>query len=212
MDNFEKAVLATQEVILDLASDSNIEISELADKLGLTVDEVSEWLQKPSLSYYSFLKCCSIVKRPAGEIFDLTKKKLTGGKTAKNTDKTQKTNDGNVNNKTSAVKDNADNDDDIVLHDVEVDSRAAGMTPVGDLMLRWSAVMEAISQKTKQPIEKVRGLFDGAPSAVSDNEVYIALKNDNDKTRAVAKKLLSEAIHKAGIIDADKIVINFENS
>lgn len=204
MDNFEKATIATQEVILDLASDNNIEISELADKLDLTVDEVSEWLQKPSLSYYDFLRCCSIVKKSAGDVFDLTKKKLTGGNQSKHDE-----------GKTGAAQDKAADktasDDDIVIPDVEVDSRAAGMTPTGDLMLRWSAVMEAISQKTKQPIEKVRGLFDGAPSVVSDNEIYIALKNDNDKTRAVAKKLLEEAIRKAGIINADKIVIRFEN-
>lgn len=215
MDKFEQATLATQEVILDLASEQNIGLDDLADKLGIELDEVSEWLEKPSLTYYMFLKCCSIVKKPAGEIFTLTKQKLTGktsteSTTSSNAKKSSKVAPA-VDNSNAGIVDDIENGDDVVLHDVEVDSKAAGLSASGDLMLRWSAVMEAMAQKTKQPIEKVRGLFDGAPIAVSDDEVYIALKNDNDKTRKMASKLLKEAIVKAGVIDADKLVISFDS-
>lgn len=209
MDTYAKAAVATQEIILDAVDELNIPMDEFMNKMEL--DEIDTMLSEPCLSYYQFLKACAIIKKPAGEVFSLTKKKLTE---KKQQDKQNKQDDGNppageIGHDTWKDVDFNEGDDDIEIPD-EVDSKAAGISPSGDFLMKWSAVCEAMAASTKRDIEKIRGLFDGAPRIVSDNEIQIVLKNK--KSEKMALKLIREGMETAGVLDADKLNVMFADA
>lgn len=209
MDTYAKAAVATQEIILDAVDELNIPIDEFMNKMGL--DEIDTMLSEPCLSYYQFLKACAIIKKPAGEVFSLTKKKLTEKKQQEKQNKQDDDNPpaGEIGHDTWKDVDFNEGDDDIEIPD-EVDSKAAGISPSGDFLMKWSAVCEAMAASTKRDIEKIRGLFDGAPRIVSDNEIQIALKNK--KSEKMALKLIREGMETAGVLDADKLNVMFADA
>lgn len=209
MDAYAKAAVATQETILDAVDELNIPMDEFMNKMGL--DEIDAMLSEPCLSYYQFLKACAIIKKPAGEVFSLTKKKLAEKKQLETQNKQDDGNPpaGEIGHDPWKDVDFNEGNDDIEIPD-EVDSKAAGISPSGDFLMKWSAVCEAMAASTKRDIEKIRGLFDGAPRIVSDNEIQIALKNK--KSEKTALKLIREGMETAGVLDADRLNVVFADA
>ena len=199
-DKYAIATTATQEVLLDAASDSELGVEGFQDKLSL---DTSNWLDEPVISYYDFMRACGLLGLSAATVFKRTKDKAKEKVAALKSNAT-----------TSSDAVNAGNDEYNAgnlppLKDVEVDSAAAGMGAADDVLLRWSDIREAMASKTGKTVEQVSQLFDGMPSKVSENEISLVLRHNNSRTQVMVSKLLNSAFKQAGIVNADKLVISF---
>ena len=199
-DKYAIATTATQEVLLDAASDSELGVEGFQDKLSL---DTSNWLDEPVISYYDFMRACGLLGLSAATVFKRTKDKAKEKVAALKSNAT-----------TSSDAVNAGNDEYNAgnlppLNDVEVDSAAAGMGAADDVLLRWSDIREAMASKTGKTVEQVSQLFDGMPSKVSENEISLVLRHNNSRTQIMVSKLLNSAFKQAGIVNADKLVISF---
>ena len=196
-DKYAIATIATQEVLLDAASESELGVDGLQDKLSL---DTSNWLDEPVISYYDFMRACGLLGLSAATIFERTKEKAKKKAAAlKSNAATAAGNAGSEYNTSSLPP----------LNDVEVDSAAAGMGAADDVLLRWSDIREAMASKTGKTVEQVSQLFDGMPSKVSENEISLVIRNNNSRTQVMISKLLNSAFKQAGIVNADKLVISF---
>ena len=187
------AAVATQKVILEEMEKSDIEPDDFISGLsagGEPID-ISSWEETPSMTYAQFLRACSLLHISATRMFALTKERLTGKKTIVETHQ----------------ESNGIGDDLPPLPDVEVDSSAAGIKASGDVLLRWSSIIELIVHDTGKTVEQIRGLFAGTPRPTSATSVDIPMTKKSEKARAVALGLLRNAINKIGIVDADKLDI-----
>ena len=193
-DKYAIATTATQEVLLDAASDSELGVEGFQDKLSL---DTSNWLDEPVISYYDFMRACGLLGLSAATVFKRTKDKAKEKVAALK----------------SATDNNADSESNTgslpPLNDVEVDSAAAGMGAADDVLLRWSDIREAMASKTGKTVEQVSQLFDGMPSKVSENEISLVLRHNNSRTQIMVSKLLNSAFKQAGIVNADKLIISF---
>lgn len=196
-DKYAIATIATQEVLLDAASESELGVDGFQDKLSL---DTSNWLDEPVISYYDFMRACGLLGLSAATVFERTKEKAK--KKAAALKSNAATADGNAGSEynTNSLP---------PLKDVEVDSAAAGMGAADDVLLRWSDIREAMASKTGKTVEQVSQLFDGMPSKVSENEISLVLRNNNSRTQAMVSKLLNSAFKQAGIVNTDKLVISF---
>ena len=199
-DKYAIATTATQEVLLDAASDSELGVDGFQDKLSL---DTSNWLDEPVISYYDFMRACGLLGLSAATVFKRTKDKAKEKVAALKSNAT-----------TSSDAVNAGNDEYNAgnlppLNDVEVDSAAAGMGAADDVLLRWSDIREAMASKTGKTVEQVSQLFDGMPSKVSENEISLVLRHNNSRTQVMVSKLLNSAFKQAGIVNTDKLVISF---
>lgn len=204
---YSMAAIATQEVLLDLAAETDSGIDGFARKLDV---DVSNWLDEPAVSYCDFLRACGLLGESATDVFKRTRERLrekaaasNGGQAGDDAARMQAT-----------VQEGAEDDglspdgDD----DASINSADAGMGAADDVLLRWSDVREAMAQTTHRTVEQISGLFDGAPHKVSDGEIAIVLKDDSERMRGMASKLLREGIAKAGVINADSLAITFANA
>lgn len=193
-DKYAIATIATQEVLLDAASESELGVDGFQDKLSL---DTSNWLDEPVISYYDFMRACGLLGLSAATVFERTKEKAKEKVAALKSNAAG--NAGSEYNTSSLPP----------LNDVDVDSAAAGMGAADDVLLRWSDIREAMASKTGKTVEQVSQLFDGMPSKVSENEISLVLRNNNSRTQVMVSKLLNSAFKQAGIVNADKLVISF---
>ena len=197
-DKYAIATIATQEVLLDAASESELGVDGLQDKLSL---DTSNWLDEPVISYYDFMRACGLLGLSAATVFERTKEKAKKKVAAfKSNNTTNAAGNAGSEYNTSSLP---------PLDDVEVDSAAAGMSAADDVLLRWSDIREAMASKTGKTVEQVSQLFDGMPSKVSENEISLVLRNNNSRTQVMVSKLLNSAFKQAGIVNTDKLVISF---
>jgi hypothetical protein len=196
-DKYAIATTATQEVLLDAASDSELGVEGFQDKLSL---DTSNWLDEPVISYYDFMRACGLLGLSAATVFKRTKDKAKEKVAALKSNATNAVGNAGSEYNTSNLP---------PLNDVEVDSAAAGMGAADDVLLRWSDIREAMASKTGKTVEQVSQLFDGMPSKVSENEISLVLRNNNSRTQVMVSKLLNSAFKQAGIVNADKLVISF---
>lgn len=201
-DKYSIAAVATQEVLLDLAAGTDSGIEGFAERLGV---DVSGWLDEPVISYHDFLRACGLLGESATAVFGMTRDKLR--EKAASASGTEPA--GEVRTPTPVQEDDALPP---LGDEVEIDSAAAGMSAADDVLLRWSDVREAMAATAHKTVEQISGLFDGAPHKVSNGEISIALKNNTEKMRGMASKLLHEGIVKAGVIDVDKLAITFADA
>ena len=196
-DKYAIATIATQEVLLDAASESELGVDGLQDKLSL---DTSNWLDEPVISYYDFMRACGLLGLSAATVFERTKEKAKEKVAALKSNTTNAAVNAGSEYNTSSLS---------PLDDVEVDSAAAGMSAADDVLLRWSDIREAMASKTGKTVEQVSQLFDGMPSKVSENEISLVLRNNNSRTQVMVSKLLNSAFKQAGIVNTDKLVISF---
>lgn len=196
-DKYAIATIATQEVLLDAASESELGVDGFQDKLSL---DTSNWLDEPVISYYDFMRACGLLGLSAATVFERTKEKAKEKVAALKSNATNTAVNAGSEYNTSSLP---------PLDDVEVDSAAAGMGAADDVLLRWSDIREAMASKTGKTVEQVSQLFDGMPSKVSENEISLVLRNNNSRTQAMVSKLLNSAFNQAGIVNTDKLVISF---
>ena len=184
-DRIDNAVMATQRVILGLLEENGSNMEDAARELGVE-GGMTTWMERPVMTYQQFLHACIMTKTSAGRMFSLTKESVASAEPARRGD----------------YKD----------HGKDIDSGKAGITASGDVILRWSSIISAMSKATNQDVEKVRGLFIGVPHVIDPMTIEIDVKAHEERTRDMILRLLHDGINHAGVINGDRITIRLSDS
>ena len=187
MSKIEEATIATQKIILELVEKKGIDEDEFSKQIG--VSELYRWLNEPLMSYSEFLSACMITKTSATEMFRLTKESLSQNRTQ------------NKREKPSPVPSEKD-----------VDSQKAQLSVAGDVLMRWSSVLESISKDTHQDIRKVRGLFNSAPHVINNTTLEINAKSNSEKARNMLKALIMKGVEESKIINHENLNLVFADA
>lgn len=187
MSKIEEATIATQKIILELVEKKGIDEDEFSKQIG--VSELYKWLNEPLMSYSEFLSACMITKTSATEMFRLTKESLSQNQTQ---DKKEKPG--------------------TVPPGKDVDSQKAQLSVAGDVLMRWSSVLESISKDTHQDIKKVRGLFNSAPHVIDNATLEINAKSSSEKARNMLKALIMKGVEESKIINHENLKLVFADA
>lgn len=187
MSKIEEATIATQKIILELVEKKGMDEDEFSKQIG--VSELYKWLNEPLMSYSEFLSACMITKTSATEMFRLTKESLSQNQTQ------------NKKEKPSTVPPEKD-----------VDSQKAQLSVAGDVLMRWSSVLESISKDTHQDIKKVRGLFNSAPHVIDNATLEINAKSSSEKARNMLKALIMKGVEESKIINHENLKLVFADA
>jgi hypothetical protein len=189
MSKIDEAAIATQKIILDIVGEKGIDEDEFAKRMG--VDDMYKWLDEPLMTYKEFLLACAITKTPATELFKRTKESLLSNR-------------GSV----PAGK----NTSEPVLKDEEVDTKKASIPVSGDVLMRWSEILEAVSKNTGKDIDKVRALFKSAPHVINATTIEIDAKAHGDKAEKMIDAIIRKAIKDSKVINPETLQITFADA
>ena len=187
MSKIEEATIATQKIILELVEKKGMDEDEFSKQIG--VSELYRWLNEPLMSYSEFLSACMITKTSATEMFRLTKESLSHNQTQ---DKKEKPG--------------------TVPPEKDVDSQKAQLSVAGDVLMRWSSVLESISKDTHQDIGKVRGLFNSAPHVINNTTLEINARSNSEKARNMLKALIMKGVEESKIINHENLNLVFADA
>jgi hypothetical protein len=192
MSKIDEAAIATQKIILDIVGEKGIDEDEFAKRMG--VDDMYKWLDEPLMTYKEFLSACAITKTPATELFKRTKESLSSNKQSD-----------------ADASDKGDNKEP-VLKDEEVDTEKASIPVSGDVLMRWSEILEAVSKNTGKDIDKVRALFNSAPHVINATTIEINAKAHGDKAEKMIDTMIRKAIKDSKVINPETLKITFADA